>query len=50
MTYCVEDEPVVNQDRYFCYRTLADVTCYSTVDPRHTQDTRLGINDHNQVQ
>ena len=50
LTYCVEDEPVVNQDQYHCYRTLADVTCYSTADPRHTQDTRLGLNDHNKVQ
>lgn len=50
LTYCVEDEAVVNQDRYFCYRTLADVTCYTSAHPSHTQDTRLGINEQNQVQ
>lgn len=50
LTYCVEDEGLVNQDMYHCYRTLADVVCYTTEDPRHTQDTRLGINDHNMVQ
>lgn len=50
LTYCVEDEPVVNQDRIYCYHSLADVVCYNSPDTRRTQDTRLGLTEHNRVQ
>lgn len=49
LTYCVEDEPLVNQERFFCYQTLADVVCYSSEDPRRSEDTRIGLTVHNAV-
>jgi len=45
LTYCVEDEPVPVQNIY-CYRTLAEVTCYYR--PQAGQQ-KVGENDHNLV-
>ncbi|MEQ8666161.1 MAG: hypothetical protein RIC16_10570 [Rhodospirillales bacterium] len=50
LTYCVEDMPKVNQERIYCYRSLGDVVCYNSPDTRRTQETRLGLTEHNQAQ
>jgi len=47
LTYCVEDMPKVNQERLYCYRTLADVVCYNRADERATDDVRVGLYEHN---
>lgn len=48
LEYCEEDELVPVQNIY-CYRTLADVTCYERVDPHRGRYDRVGVNDHNYV-
>ena len=50
LTYCVEDQPVVNQDRIYCYHSLGDVVCYNEPDTRRTSETRLGLTEHNRAQ
>jgi len=47
LTYCVEDEanPVQN---IYCYRTLAEVTCYDRPQYGEVQQ-KIGENDHNLV-
>lgn len=44
--YCKEDDPVIRPDVY-CYRTLADVTCYDRPDPSRQQFQMLGQGEHN---
>lgn len=45
LTYCEEDEPQIKQN-IFCYRTLADVTCYDRPDPNPGRK-RVDLNEHN---
>ena len=44
--YCKEDDPVIRPDVY-CYRTLADVTCYDRPDPSRQRYLLLGQDDYN---
>ncbi len=46
--YCEEDEPQVKQNIY-CYRTLANVTCYDRADPYGGRYSKVDQNDHNLV-
>jgi len=45
-SYCVEDEPNPSPTVY-CYRTIANVTCYDRPDPHNGRQQRLGDNHHN---
>ncbi|MDH5750487.1 MAG: hypothetical protein OEY85_14350 [Rhodospirillales bacterium] len=45
-TYCEEDEPNPSS-RYYCYRTLGEITCYEDPDPHYSPQAQVGINDHN---
>jgi len=47
--YCKEDEPVIKPQVY-CYRTLANMTCYERPDPHANGQREIGNNDHNLVQ
>lgn len=49
LTYCKEDEIAGPRPNLYCYRELAGVTCYSTPDPRRSEQARLGNNDQNYV-
>ena len=46
LTYCIEDEPKVTQNIY-CYKTLANVTCYDRPNPLGGRQKKIGDNDHN---
>lgn len=48
MTYCLEDEPVAQQELY-CYRDLGGVTCYDKPAPNKTTQQRVDRNDHNRA-
>ncbi len=43
LTYCEEDQVTVKPNVY-CYKTLAEVTCYDRPDPRYQ---KLGVNEQN---
>lgn len=45
-TYCEEDEITV-RPKVHCYRTLANVTCYTEADPHKTGQRVIGNNEHN---
>jgi len=47
LTYCEEDELKIKQNLY-CYRTLANVTCYDRPDTNPGRK-RVDLNDHNQA-
>ena len=42
--FCEEDEPKVTQNIY-CYKTLANVTCYDRPDPHKGGYKKVGVND-----
>ena len=44
--FCEEDEPKIIQN-IFCYKTLANVTCYDRPDPYKGGYQKIGSNDHN---
>lgn len=48
LTYCEEDEAVPQQNLY-CYRTLAQVTCYERPPEFGDGQQKVGDNDHNLV-
>ena len=46
LTYCEEDEPKVNPNIY-CYKTLAEVTCYDRPDPYGGRQKKMGEDNFN---
>jgi len=46
--YCEEDEPDA-KPAVFCYKTLANVTCYDRPDPHAGGYQKVGDNEHNLV-
>ncbi len=38
LTYCVEDEVQHVEPTLYCYKTLANVSCYTTPDPSRSPD------------
>ena len=45
-TYCEEDE-LNPKTALFCYRTIANVTCYDRPDPYHGRQRKVDENEHN---
>ncbi len=45
-TYCEEDEPNP-VSRYYCYRTLGEITCYEEPDPHYSPQAQVGRDDRN---